>query len=80
MALLLKGLVRIGFHGSEISLDNYMVKLHIDTLGSLERIMYHKQTPAHQDVDNVEGGHHSGEYGGVALVSQGLSTEKLLAT
>ena len=57
-----------------------MVKLHIDTLGSLERIMYHKQTPAHQDVDNVEGGHHSGEYGGVALVSQGLSTEKLLAT
>ena len=65
MALLLKGLVRIGFHGSEIS---------------LERIMYHKQTPAHQDVDNVEGGHHSGEYGGVALVSQGLSTEKLLAT
>ena len=80
MAMLLKGLVRLEFHGSEISLDNHMAQLHIDMLGSLERMLYHKQTPAHQDVDNMQGCHHSGEYGSMALVSQGLFTEKLLAT
>jgi hypothetical protein len=73
MALLLMGLDRLEFHGSEINLDNHMAQLHIYMLGSL-------QTPVHQNVDNVQAGHHSEEYGGVALHSQGLSTEKLLAT
>ena len=80
MALLLMGLDRLEFHGSEINLDNHMAQLHIYMLGSLERMLYHKQTPVHQDVDNVQAGHHSEEYGSMALHSQGLSTEKLLAT
>ena len=60
--------------------------LHLDMLGSLgmsvlqavtlelylEGMLYHKQTPALQDVDNmqshcVQSGHHSGEHCSVAL-------------
>ena len=55
--------------------------LHAETLELyLEGMLYPKHTHAHQDADNMKGGHQNGEYGSVALASQCLSTEKLHVT